>query len=43
MILNDRTHDAILRAMAELHRVSIFAVVACNIARNVAGVLSISQ
>ena len=31
MILNDRTHDAILRAMAELHRVSTsFAVVACN-------------
>ena len=40
--LKDQTHDAtlsvILRAMAELYRVSIFAIVACNVARNVAGV-----
>ena len=28
----------ILRAIAELHRVSTFAIAACNIARNVAGV-----
>ena len=36
--VKDRIHYAKLRAMAELHRVSTFAIVACNIARNVAGV-----
>ena len=36
--LKDRTYDATLCAMAEFYRVSTFAVVACNIARNVAGV-----
>ena len=37
-----RTLDATLRAiilgMAELHRMSTFAIVACNIVRNVSGV-----
>ena len=35
-----RIHGAILRAMAELHRVSIPNFVACNIARNIAAVES---
>ena len=40
--VKDRTHDAtlraILRAIAELHCVHLCNIVACNIARNVAGV-----
>ena len=35
--VKDRIHDAKLRAMAELHRVSTFAIVACNIARSMTG------
>ena len=30
--IKDRTHDATLRAIAELHRVSTFAIAACNVA-----------
>ena len=40
--VKDRTYGTILRAMAELHRVTTFAIVACNIARNVAGIGEIS-
>ena len=38
--LKARIHGAILRAMAELHRVSTPKFVACNIARNIAAVES---